>query len=107
MQLGMHTECIQNAYKHIKEKKREEFLFYFFFILPVLLSFTVRDLQTISSLLALSGMYGPIKPHCPFFWVTVAVALNGHGGLPAHATCMRCMHQKTDYACYAKTQLRN
>ena len=21
--------------------------------------------------------------------------------------CMHCMHQKTDYACYAKTQLRN
>ena len=39
----VHTECIQ-AYK---KSKREKFLFHFFFILPVLLSSTARDLRTI------------------------------------------------------------
>ena len=37
MQLGMHTKRIQNAYKH----KKEDSSFYFFFILSVLLSFSL------------------------------------------------------------------
>ena len=48
----------------------------------------------------------PIRPHCPFIRIRVAATFGGYGRLPAHAVCMHCMHQKTDYACYAKTQLQ-
>ena len=49
----LHTKCIQTD----KEVKREKFLFYFFFILPVLPSSTVRVYgQSNSFLFASSGI---------------------------------------------------
>ena len=70
----VHTECIQ-AYK---ESKREQFLFYFFFILSVLLSSTARDLRAIVFCCScLRAFTDPIKPHCPFFWITVAATFGG------------------------------
>ena len=42
MQSGMHTDCIQSAYKHIKSRKEKNSFFYFFFIACVPSSFTAR-----------------------------------------------------------------
>ena len=106
MQSGMHTDCIQNAYKHIKRVKERNssstsslyclsFIFY-------CSRFTDNHLL----LLASSGIHGPHQTSLPVPLGRVAVVFGGHGRLPAHATCMHCMHQKTDYACYARTQLR-
>ena len=49
MHLRMHTDCIQSAYRHIREGEREKFLFYFFFIARAFLSSTARDLWAIIS----------------------------------------------------------
>jgi|GEM_PF-5123468 len=113
MQLGMHTDCIQSAYKvhtseheHIRRIKERNSSFYFFFIARASSS-TARDSRAItSSLLALSGMHGPHHASLPVLLGRIAATFGGLGRLPTRATCMHCMHQKTDYACYARTQLR-
>ena len=106
MQSGMHTDCIQSAYKHIKSKKGREFFFYFFFIARASSSAARDSRAIISSLLALSGMHGPHHASLPVLLGRIAATFGGLGRLPTHVTCMHCMHQKTDYACYARTQLR-
>ena len=49
MHMGMHTDCIRNAYKHIRRVKRENSSFYFLFILPVPSISTVRVFGQLSS----------------------------------------------------------
>ena len=81
MQLGMHTKRIQSAYKY-KRVKREDSSFYFLFILPALLSFTVRDLQAIKlSLFVSSGIPRrtvnkpsplPVVADSRLFWAFIA-----------------------------------
>ena len=100
----MHTsEC-----EHIRRVKREKIpLLLLLYTVCSSIFFTARVLQVIlSSLLALSGMYGPHHASLPVPLGRIATTLGSHGELPSHATCMRCMHQKTDYACYARTQLQ-
>ena len=98
----MHT----SEHEHIRRIKERNSSFYFFFIARASSS-TARDSRAvISSLLALSGMHGPHHASLPVLLGRIATTLGSHGELPSHATCMHCMHQKTDYACYAGTQLR-
>ena len=106
MQLGTHTDCIQNAYKHIKRVK-ERILpstssLYCLFLYLLLFAIYSQHLL----LPAPSGMYGPHQASLPVLLGRVAATFGGHGELPSHAACMHCMHQKRDYARYARTQLR-
>ena len=94
MQLRMHTKCIQNAYKH---KKRGFFLLLLFILSVFYLLLPV--FQTI--IFCCSRLQAFTDPQ------TSLPVLLDHSRLPSHTTCMRCMHQKTDYARYARTQLRN
>ena len=106
MHLRMHTDCIQSAYKHIKSKEERNS--------SSTSSYTVRSSIFYCLCLRAIIFYCPclraftdsIRPHCPFIRIRVAATFGGYGRPPAHATCMHCMHQKTDYACYARTQLR-
>ena len=67
----MHT----SEHEHVREGKREKFLFYFFFILSVSISSTVRDSQTIIFYCSrLRAFTDPIKSYCPFIRIRVAVA---------------------------------
>ena len=77
MQLGMHTKRIQNAYKHIKRGKERNssstsslYCLFLYLPLPVFqaIVFYCPRLQACTD---------PIKLHCLFFWVTVAVTLGG------------------------------
>ena len=124
----VHTECIQ-AYKRV----REEFFFYFFlyclFFYLLLLASSGIPRRTMNDFLL------PVVADSRFFGLSSPVrrAVRHHPNLflaprsscaPAGVyairpsrrlrcldgrskkTCMHCMHQKTDYARYAKTQLR-
>ena len=84
MQLGMHTKCIQNAYKHIKEEKSENSSLYFFFILSVfyLLLFAFTGNQTLLCP-RLQAFTDPITPHCPFIRIRVAAVLGRPKKSPA------------------------
>ena len=124
----VHTECIQ-AYKRV----REEFFFYFFlyclffyllllassgiprrtmndFLLPV-----VADSRFFRAFIARpTGRPPPSQPiSCPTIIMrscgrvrNPSVPSASLPGWTIKKTCMHCMHQKTDYARYAKTQLR-
>ena len=104
-----HTECIQ-AYKRVKERNSSSTssLYCLFLHLPLpvfqAIVFYCPRLQACTDTIGPSE--SSIKSHCPFIRIRVAATFDGHGGLPSHATCMHCMHQKAPYARYANTQLR-
>ena len=132
MQSGMHTKRIQNAYKHIKEKKRGFFLLLLLYIVCfylLLSAISGISRQTVNNLPLLvfadNGLFRAFiarltsrpPPSRPILNLRLPYAPAGvYAFRPSHRlhcpdgrskTCMHCMHQKTDYACYARTQLRN
>ena len=58
MHMGMHTERIRNAYKHIKGRKERRILLYFFLYCLSFPSSTARVYRQSNFLFASSGMYG-------------------------------------------------
>ena len=86
----LHTKCIQAH----KRRKRERILLLTSFLYCLFLSSTVCDFRH-SSLYCLRfrACTDPIKPHCSFFWVGVAIVLgriadrqfNGLKGCMQHA----------------------
>ena len=100
---GTHTKCIQ-AYKRVKERGIPSSTSSH--IVCSSIFYCSRFSGNHSPLLAFSGMYVPHWPHCPSIQIAGGPPRSNHGVPPAKKVCMHCMHQKTDYARYARTQLR-
>ena len=77
MQLGMHTDCIQSAYKHIKRVKERFFLLLLLYIVCSPILYCLRFQAFISLLLAFSSIHGSHHASLPVLFLGRAAATLG------------------------------